>query len=164
MQLASKQRYISAQLLALFGEPGTPVDDGLWLRNARHANAMAARLRDGILAIEADVLAAVPAELDSAEASSGECPDVPGIAHATGGTYEATHSPAIRITRPVDANAVFVTLPRDLAEVLRRRTAFYEWKGGETADRAEVRWMCSWATTESDVDEFLADIRSALAE
>jgi threonine aldolase len=38
MQLASKMRFVSAQLLAL-------LDDGLYLRNARHANAMAARLR-----------------------------------------------------------------------------------------------------------------------
>jgi threonine aldolase len=38
MQLASKMRFVSAQLLAL-------VEGDLWLRNASHANAMAARLR-----------------------------------------------------------------------------------------------------------------------
>jgi threonine aldolase len=37
MQLASKMRFLSAQLLALY-------DGDLWLRSARHANAMAARL------------------------------------------------------------------------------------------------------------------------
>ncbi|WP_030172349.1 threonine aldolase family protein [Spirillospora albida] len=37
MQLASKMRYVSAQLLAL-------LEGDLWLRNARHANAMARRL------------------------------------------------------------------------------------------------------------------------
>ncbi|WP_067457462.1 threonine aldolase family protein [Actinomadura macra] len=37
MQLASKMRYLSAQLIAL-------LDGDLWLRNARHANAMARRL------------------------------------------------------------------------------------------------------------------------
>lgn len=37
-QLASKMRFVSAQLVALF-------DGDLWLRNATHANAMAARLR-----------------------------------------------------------------------------------------------------------------------
>ncbi|MFW0797212.1 beta-eliminating lyase-related protein [Gordonia sp. CPCC 205515] len=41
MQLASKMRFISAQLLAL-------LDDDLYLRNARHANDMAQRLRTGI--------------------------------------------------------------------------------------------------------------------
>jgi threonine aldolase len=37
LQLASKMRYVSAQLVAL-------LEGDLWLRNARHANAMAARL------------------------------------------------------------------------------------------------------------------------
>jgi threonine aldolase len=41
MQLASKMRFVSAQLLAL-------LDGDLHLRNARHANAMAARLRLGL--------------------------------------------------------------------------------------------------------------------
>ncbi len=39
--LFSKMRFISAQLLAY-------LDDGLWLDNARHANAMARRLSDGL--------------------------------------------------------------------------------------------------------------------
>lgn len=39
MQLASKMRFLSAQLIAL-------LDSDLWLRNAEHANAMARRLRD----------------------------------------------------------------------------------------------------------------------
>jgi threonine aldolase len=41
MQLASKMRFISAQLLTLF-------DGGLGVRSAAHANAMAARLRSGL--------------------------------------------------------------------------------------------------------------------
>lgn len=56
MQLASKMRYVSAQLLALFepvGDVVAEVDevngaDELWLRNARRANASAARLRAGL--------------------------------------------------------------------------------------------------------------------
>jgi threonine aldolase len=40
-QLASKMRYLAAQYLGL-------LEDGLWLRNARQANAMARRLADGI--------------------------------------------------------------------------------------------------------------------
>jgi len=39
--LLSKMRFLSAQLEAYLA-------DGLWLRNARHANAMAARLGDGL--------------------------------------------------------------------------------------------------------------------
>jgi threonine aldolase len=41
MQLASKMRFLSAQLIALF-------EGDLWLRSARHANAMAARLSAAI--------------------------------------------------------------------------------------------------------------------
>jgi threonine aldolase len=44
MQLASKMRFISAQLLAL-------LTDDLWLRNAAHSNAMAARLDAAVRAI-----------------------------------------------------------------------------------------------------------------
>jgi threonine aldolase len=42
--LFSKMRFLSAQLEAYLA-------DGLWLRNARHANAMAARLGAGLAAI-----------------------------------------------------------------------------------------------------------------
>jgi threonine aldolase len=45
MQLGSKMRYISAQLTALLTSTDS-TGDPLWLRNARHANAMAASLRD----------------------------------------------------------------------------------------------------------------------
>ena len=45
MHLASKMRFVSAQLIAL-------LSDDLWLRSASHANAMASRLRD---ALEAEV-------------------------------------------------------------------------------------------------------------
>ncbi len=41
MQLSSKMRFASAQLVALY-------DGDLWLRSARHANAMAARLRHAL--------------------------------------------------------------------------------------------------------------------
>lgn len=41
MQLASKMRFVSAQLLAL-------LEGDLWLRSASHANAMARRLRDAV--------------------------------------------------------------------------------------------------------------------
>ena len=47
MQLASKMRFVSAQLLAL-------LDGDLYLRTARHANAMAARLRSQMEAGIAD--------------------------------------------------------------------------------------------------------------
>ncbi|WP_382308795.1 threonine aldolase family protein [Herbiconiux sp. UC225_62] len=42
MQLASKMRFVSAQLIALYG-------GDLWLRSASHANAMAQRLRAAVV-------------------------------------------------------------------------------------------------------------------
>ena len=45
MQLASKMRFVSAQLLAL-------LSDDLWLRNARHANAMARELETRVRSID----------------------------------------------------------------------------------------------------------------
>lgn len=47
MQLSSKMRFVSAQLIAL-------LDGDLYLRNARHSNAMAQRLRAGVEAGIAD--------------------------------------------------------------------------------------------------------------
>jgi threonine aldolase len=45
MQLASKMRFVSAQLIAL-------LSDDLWLRSATHANAMAARLRQALEGVD----------------------------------------------------------------------------------------------------------------
>src|SRR6478736_1159771 len=47
MQLSSKMRFVSAQLIAL-------LEGDLWLRNASHSNAMAQRLRAGVEAGIAD--------------------------------------------------------------------------------------------------------------
>jgi threonine aldolase len=52
-QLASKMRFHTAQIDAY-------LTDGLWLRNARQANAMATRLGDGLKAIPGTGLLATP--------------------------------------------------------------------------------------------------------
>ncbi|NJQ03714.1 low specificity L-threonine aldolase [Streptomyces sp. PLAI1-29] len=64
--------------------------------------------------------------------------------------------PGVEVVHPVQSNAVFARLPRDAAERLRKRHRFYFW---DEADGL-VRWMCSFDTTEADVDAFT----SALAE
>jgi threonine aldolase len=107
-QLASKMRFLSAQLIAL-------LEGDLWLRNATHSNAMARRLADAVR-------------------------DLPGV----------------RITQPVEANEVFAVIPKDVAERLRKRHPFYTWN----EHTGEVRWVCSFDTTEADVEAFAA----ALAE
>ena len=53
MQLSSKMRFVSAQLIALL-EPSSHTGGDLYLRNARHSNAMAQRLRAGVEAGIAD--------------------------------------------------------------------------------------------------------------
>jgi len=53
-QLPSKMRYISAQFDALLA-------DGLWLDNARHANAMTRRLYDGVVGVPGLLLDGPPA-------------------------------------------------------------------------------------------------------
>lgn len=111
MQLASKMRFFSVQLLAL-------LEDDLWLRSAGHANAMAQRLEAAVR-------------------------DVPGVA----------------VTQPVQANAVFAILPAEVTERLQKRFRFYTWD----ASTGEVRWMCSFDTTESDVDAFSAAIAEEMA-
>jgi len=110
MQLASKMRFVSVQLLAL-------LDGDVWLQNAQQANAMAKRLESAVRRID-----------------------------------------GVTLARKVEANAVFAILPPGVAERLQSRFRFYLW------DQAtgEVRWMCSWDTTESDVDAFAAAIKAEI--
>jgi threonine aldolase len=117
MQLPSKMRFVSAQLIAL-------LDGDLWLRNARHANSMALRLRSEI---EAGLV----------------------TGSITGVTF----------TQPTQANSVFASLPPGVADRLRESFRFYDWD----AARNEVRWMCSFDTTEADVDAFAAELASCTA-
>jgi threonine aldolase len=53
-QLSSKMRFIAAQFTAMF-------EDGLWLETAAHANAMAARLAEGMQAIGVEITQSVDA-------------------------------------------------------------------------------------------------------
>jgi threonine aldolase len=116
MQLASKMRFASAQILALFR-------DDLGLRSARHANAMASTLRS---ALEGRV---------ASGALSG-----------------------LGFSAPTQANAVFALLDNAIADRIREKFRFYDW------DRAkgEVRWMCSFDTTEDDISRFVEAITSEL--
>jgi threonine aldolase len=65
---------------------------------------------------------------------------------------------AVTITQAVDANVVFAILPADATERLQRDWRFYTWNEAT----GEVRWMCSWDTTEEDVDAFAAAVEEAL--
>ncbi len=107
-QLPSKARFVSAQLQAL-------LDNDLWLELARHANAMAGRLREGLLA-----------------------------------------KPGIGVVYAVEANELIVTFPEGLAERLwAKGHLFYPWPN--EAPNA-YRLVTHFATTETEVADFLADI------
>ncbi len=64
----------------------------------------------------------------------------------------------VTITRAVQANSVFARIPPEITAPLQERFTFYVWDARET----EVRWMCSWDTTEDDVRSFTEAIREAL--
>ena len=108
-QLASKMRYISAPWCGL-------LEGDVWLENARHANACAQRLVEGLEGL-----------------------------------------PGIQLRYPRQVNGVFVEMPEPLQAALRAKGwRFYNFIGGS------ARLMCSWATTNEQVDRFLADVRALI--
>lgn len=104
MQLGSKMRFIAAQFDAM-------LDRDLWRELARHANAMASRLGDG---------------LDEQRSFS--------------------------LVRPVQTNAVFVKVPPELVEPLRRHATFHMWD----PDESVARMMTAWDTPADDVERFVS--------
>jgi len=107
-QLASKMRFLSAPWTGM-------LQNGAWLKHARHANAMAKRLEAGLRRV-----------------------------------------PGVKIAYPVESNAVFAQIPSTAENQMRERGwRFYT--GVVTPD--EARLMCSWDTTEADVDAFVEDLR-----
>jgi threonine aldolase len=108
-QLWSKLRFLSAQLEGY-------LEGDLWLRNARHANAMAARLDAGLAAV-----------------------------------------PGVRLVQKVQANELFVAMPDELIDALHAAGAhFYRWIDVPGEPNPVVRLVTSFATTEGEVEAFLA--------
>jgi threonine aldolase len=58
------------------------------------------------------------------------------------------------------ANEVFALLAPDVMARLQVVTDFYDWR--PSGDRVIVRWVCSWDTTDEDVDRFIAAIPAAM--
>jgi threonine aldolase len=65
--------------------------------------------------------------------------------------------PGVDIRFPVQSNAVFARLDRQHIEALQQEWFFYVWD----EQTSVVRWMTAFDTTEEQVDEFVASIRSA---
>jgi threonine aldolase len=66
--------------------------------------------------------------------------------------------PEIRITQSVDANGVFAIFPQNIIEPLQQQNFFYVWNERTN----EVRLMCSFDTTESEIRDFAARLRLEL--
>lgn len=62
----------------------------------------------------------------------------------------------VKITRTVEANAVFAILPSEIIPKLQKEYFFYVWD----EETSEVRWMTSWDTTPEDIDNFANAIRN----
>lgn len=66
--------------------------------------------------------------------------------------------PGITITQKVEANGVFVIVPSEIIEPLQKEFFFYPWD----ENKNEVRWMCSFDTTEQDIDLFVCTIKELI--
>jgi threonine aldolase len=66
--------------------------------------------------------------------------------------------PGVRVTQAVQANGVFAILDSAVTRGLQERWPFYVWDEAT----GEVRWLCSWDTTEQDVEAFAADVAAGV--
>jgi threonine aldolase len=71
---------------------------------------------------------------------------------------EIQQLPGVTITRKVQANAVFAIIPQKAIEPLQAKYPFYIWD----EETLELRWMCSFDTTEEDIENFVSTLRDLL--
>lgn len=73
--------------------------------------------------------------------------------------YNAVRNiPGVEITQKVESNAVFARIPQDIISLLQEHYFFYVWD----EVTSEVRWMCSFDTTEKDIEGFASLLRSII--
>ncbi len=72
---------------------------------------------------------------------------------------ELRRIPQVKIVYPVEANGVFVRVPRRSIARIQKRYFFYVWSEEESI----VRWMCSFDTTEQDVKQFVKFVAECVA-
>jgi len=66
--------------------------------------------------------------------------------------------PQLKLTQEVKANGIFCIMPPELIPQLQKKYFFHVWN----AKTSEVRLMCSWDTTEEDIEGFVALIKKYL--
>jgi threonine aldolase len=64
---------------------------------------------------------------------------------------EVRKIPQARIAWPVEANGVFAQIPQHAIQKIQERYFFYPW----IEEECIVRWMCSFDTTEDDIQSFV---------
>ena len=62
---------------------------------------------------------------------------------------EAASLSQLSFTQPTQANTIFARIPQAAANRIREHYGFYDWD-----TTGQVRWMCSFDTTEDEVDDF----------
>jgi threonine aldolase len=72
---------------------------------------------------------------------------------------EVTKIQQLKVVYPVEANGVFVNLPREAIAKIQSRYFFYVWN----EEQSVVRWMCSFDTTEDDIREFTEFVRRTVS-
>lgn len=71
---------------------------------------------------------------------------------------EVSKIEGVFITQKVEANAIFVIIPKHAIEPLRNAYRFYNWN----EQTGELRWMCSFDTTEEDVMGFVKKLKELI--
>ncbi|RLD87828.1 MAG: threonine aldolase, partial [Bacteroidetes bacterium] len=64
---------------------------------------------------------------------------------------ELKRFPQLKLTQDVKANGVFCIMPPELVPLMQKAYFFHIWD----PQTYEVRLMCSWDTTEEDIDTFV---------
>lgn len=85
-------------------------------------------------------------------------------AHANGMAQllarELAATPGVTLTQAVEANEVFVTLPREVIPRLQDQWPFHVWNEA----RSEARLITSFDTKDSDISDFIALLREAMGK
>jgi threonine aldolase len=71
---------------------------------------------------------------------------------------EVSRIPGVKVVWKVEANGVFVQIPRAAIEKIKLHYFFYMWIEEESI----VRWMCSFDTTEDDIHKFAKVVAEAV--
>ena len=72
---------------------------------------------------------------------------------------EVKDIPQVKITQKVQVNAVFASIPNKIIKELQKKYAFHVFN----EQTSEVRWMCSFNTTNEDVMEFVEAIKAEVS-